>query len=207
MKALHVCILSFLVSACGGDNSDTEEQGGIINCENRICSDYSGDAAFSFIDIGEVKIKIENSNVVVDVKLLDIPDYLAYNSENVPDGYAEYSWTVTFDVDRDDSSSNDIMLSVAYIKNISAPEIQDSLLDLTMKNVYRFPNGGAGQLPVIGHVILTQDNNTMTLTVPKNSNPSLEEINETTPFMVNTFYNSAGTVYEDRFPDYEGYIQ
>ncbi len=205
MKILYVIVLSLLVSACGNDNSDTK---GLIDCENRICSDQLGDAAFSFIDIGEVHVKTDNSNLVVDVSFLNIPDSLVFNSANILDGFPQYSWSVSFDVAQDNTYRDIITLSVTYINDVNAPEVHRSPVSLTRNDVLRF-NGGGDLVPglVIGQVILSLSINTLTFTVPVNSHASLEKINQETPFKVHATYNSAGTVYEDKFPDYNGYIQ
>ncbi len=207
MKILYVTVLSLLVSACGSDSSDTK---GFIGCENRICSDQLGDTDFSFIDIGEVQVKTDNLNLVVDVSFLNFPESLVFNSANILDGFPQYSWSVSFDVARDNTYTDVIRLDVTYINDVNAPEVQGSPLNLTRKDVLQFEGPAGGGLIVgltIGQVILTQNNNTLTFTVPKSVHPALEAINQTTPFNVYASYNSAGTEYEDKFPDYNGYIQ
>lgn len=206
MKILYVLALGFLVSACGGSDSDEEVPMEIMTCESRVCSDHSGDADFSFIDINEVTIAIENSTIVVEIKLLDIPEYLTYSSANVPEDYLEYSWGITFDVDKDNLPSNDIEFSVSYFKHLSDYDLQGSLLDFTQHDIWQFDNKGV-EANVIGPALVTQNNVTLTFTVAKNLHASLENINKTTPFRVFAYYNAAGTMYEDRFPDYDGYIK
>ncbi len=203
MKALHVFLLSFLIASCGSDNSESNDP---ISCEYRICSDAYGDTDFSFIDIGDVQIKTEGLNIVVDINFLDIPGYLTDSNTPIPGGYAEYWWGIVFDVNRDNAHSGNVMFHVTYVKNSEDPLDENNLPNFIIREVQGISNDWQELQARIGTLNLTQDNNTVTFTVPKETHASLEEINQTTPFKVFAQYYSIEGFYKDSFPDYEGYI-
>lgn len=209
MKLLYVVTSVLLITACnGGDSNGSDQRTSteVVQCESRVCSDNSGDADFSFIDIEGVNIKIEDSNIIVEMKFLDIPEFLKYNSSNVPNDSMEYYWSVQFDVDKNGANSNDIEFSASYYKEPGVSELSGRLIEFTQHDVWQADEKGE-EYTAIAPITIRQDSSTLIFTAYKNQHAALMDIDESTPFKVQASYNASGTVYVDNFPNYDGYIK
>jgi len=168
-----------------------------------ICSDASGDAAFAVIDLQDLKVTVDATEISVDIGLLDIPNPLTYNSTNLSDNYLEYEWRIAFDVDGNGHLSNDIILAISHFKPTGGVQMQDALLNFTQKSVWLVNSDGSGSW--IGIATATQNLSTLTITVQKSVHASLATIVTSTPFKFRAFYRVANTNYKDSFPDDGGY--
>jgi hypothetical protein len=165
-----------------------------------ICSDASGDAAFAVIDLQDLKVTVDATEISVDIGLLDIPNPLTYNSMNLSDNYLEYEWRVAFDVDGNGYLSNDIVLAISHFKPTGGVQMQDALLNFTQKSVWLVNSEGNGS-GHIGMATATQNLSTLTITVQKSVHASLATIVTSTPFKFRALYRVANIDYKDSFPD------
>ena len=207
-KTFVLCMVSCLIACGSGDVSKraakvTENKRGDFEIS---CSDFSGDSDFSFIDIETFKIQVYGSKIVVELKLLDIPDLLVFNQSTLSSAVLEYGWTVDFDVDGDLSLANNIQFAVTRW-NWGEPEQYGVLEDFVQSNLWEVGANGRSA-SVISDFSLVEANDTLIMTY-ENIFPSKVLINSSTPFRIFTNYNIdfvGGAVYEDLFPNNSLYI-
>lgn len=163
-------------------------------------SDYEGDAAFSIIDLGNLSVTINNCEVKAKISLLNAPVNLVYNSANISDNSLEYLWEVKFDVDGDGTAANDIQLSISHFKPSGSTEAQGNVPEFTQSNLWLVSSDGLSGTDA-GPISTSLSGSTLTLVVSVSENPALLNITKDTPVQFETYYNSSGTVYNDRYPD------
>lgn len=167
-------------------------------------SDAEGDAAFSFIDLGNLSVTVNDCEIKAEISLLNAPVDLIYNSVNVSDNSSEYQWEVQFDIDGDGTAANDITLAATHFKFPDSTEAQGNVPNFTQNNLWLISSDGmSGSYEGPISAILTGA--TLTLLVNISENPALSNILNTTPIRFEAYYNSSGTRYTDIYPDNGSY--
>ena len=203
MRPYILLLITFLLISC-----DLNDDGSSDPCQGIYCDleDVSGDAAFAFIDIGKVGARFTDTEIIIEINILDIPASLTYNSVNLPDNYLEYSWKIDFDVDNDGTSANDIRLAMSHFKFPGSIQSTGDILDFTQKNVWLADDVGTAY-SLKGSISVTKDNSKLTFSVLRSEHPKLQNVDKTTPVKFEAFYKSSSESYRDIYPDDGSYFK
>lgn len=197
MKRISMLIFLF-ITAC----NPTEE------VSTKTLVDVEGDAAFPYIDVKQISVTIDSSNIVVDLDILNIPSVLTYDSVNSLLG-PEYSYRISFDLDGDNSDAGNLFIKLESDKEVGDVEKQGPLLSFTTYRVLYcyLTNSFQFQCDVIANSSVAINGNRLTFTIPRGSHHALAGLTMNTPLNLQTFYKIGGTLYVDSFPDDLSYIK
>jgi len=197
-KYLSIFSFLFLTACGGGGDGDSFEEPEIITT---VYTDDLGDTSFDFIDLSVMEVTVTDSEILVEIDLLNIPDLLLYNNSSSPEDVLEYDWTVTFDADQNNDLSNDIEMSISYFtSNFDELDAEGPLLSFTQQTLWLVDEQGS-ILTAIGDINVTQNGTILSLSVQKSIAPELNQIDTTTPVRFSTLYSLDNIDYIDFFPN------
>lgn len=185
----------------------------------REFSDTSGDAAFAYLDIEDVKVSVYSQRIEVDITLLDVPSLFNVDAAELtleqrtvtddegnetlePRPTLEYSWQVSFDTSCRGDASGDVRIALTNYKFPNELPGRDSLLDFTHAQVWQVDSSGELFKATDDVVTATLDENVLTLSVTR-ATSATQSIFAGTPVRIIASHNLADTTYYDSFP--EGY--
>ena len=158
--------------------------------KDEIEENYKGKTIPNFIDLSEMSVNVTNSNIRVDITVVELPNQLKYNFENKGNGNNRYIWLVYFDTN-DDNNVN-IGFNLQLTGDSKDSNKWDSVIALLI-------NYGDSHYPVNDPIDISSNvninGNTITFDIPKFLSSDLDEI---TPLTKVRFYS-------DQFiePDYK----
>ena len=199
-------VLALLISCDQKSGNSTP----VIDCDSTslVTSTYEddvGDADFSFIDLGSLSIKQNDTFVCVEINLLDFPDYLTYNNVNVTDNHREYSWTASFDIDNDGENSNNLELSISYYKFAGSEQSQGDVLDFAQVNAWYVDDTGLTSNS-IANLKSTRAGNKLTIYGSRSESSYLDYITVNTPVKFSSSFNASNVTYRDIYPNDGSYV-
>ncbi len=163
-------------------------------------SDSLGDACFTFIDLKDMTVKVDNATVTVTISVASIPSVFQFNQPGVPTNYLEYEWAVYFDINNDNALNGDIKMALQHYK-YSNSSFEGSLLDNLEKSVRKYTSNTSSTY--IGPLTAQLSGDTFTISVDKSIYPDLSAITNSTKvrFSAGYYYPYKSKFYRDTYPD------
>lgn len=153
----------------------------------------SGDSTDSIQDTG---------SITVEFILASLPATITYNKPTTPDGYVEYKWSVTFDVNNDGVvNAGDIVLQILHFKMPGTAETTGTIEDLNASVwLYTTDTQTTRQVDAESSVA----GNTITISINRNRYPLLDLVKENTlvNFTCSTYDEIAGFSKYDYYPGF-----
>lgn len=178
-----VVLLIFSTTGCFGDDESNDN-------ENKQTDEISGekytdgifDVKYDFIDITEVIVDIDDTNIYIKITLNNLPSTLTINQEGVKSDVAEYSWNAEFDVD--DDNEMDYSMSIVYFSD-GGDERTSSILDFQQT---LWKSKGNSSWSFLADIDWSIDGNSLVLDLKKASTPELKEITMESNMIFSTSY-------------------
>lgn len=210
MKNFHSWILIFILLMIASCSSSTDSSNGNHEeVRSRTYLDAGGDVPYSFVDIDSLDIEIKDSNIVIRLSLMAIPDTLIYDRSEVPANMLEYQWNVIFDLDQDMSlSEGDLQCGLYRFKfDSTASEKSGPLLEFTQKDLAQYTADGIWHR--IGSIQADITGSTINLHIGQAELDLLAieaEALLNVPLKFETAYYKDQTYWEDVYPE-SGYVR
>ena len=107
-----------------------------------------------------------------------LPDTITYNRATTPDGYTEFSWGVTFDINGDGAiNQGDVELKILHYKAPGSIETTGPISDLDA-NLWLHISDSSLQTVAAASKLIS--GNSITISIDKSAHPSLSNISDTT---------------------------
>lgn len=154
-------------------------------------SDFSGDAAFAFIDLEAARLTMNDTSITVSMTLLSLAGPFTVNNPNVLEDYLEYEWAVLF------GESQRVKLSLSQFNGSYFPdETADNILDFVQYDLW-IPNGDFNEAAAKPDV--TVDGNVISISVERSAHSVLEDITMDTKVTFRARHRVGGVfdIYED----------
>ena len=145
-------------------------------------------------------------NVVAAIELDQLPNNVTYNRATTPDGYVEFNWSITFDINGDGTiNQGDVTLRLMHFKQPGSLETTGPISDFDAQLWLYTSNT---QFISVASATKRISGNTITLTIDKSAHPSLSQITETTLVYFKTSIRDDITQLPkyDYFPDLDTYV-
>jgi hypothetical protein len=159
----------------------------------------------SYISIKSASVNVREVAIITHVHLQELPAMLPFNAPDLPDNRMEYEWMVSFDVDGDNTSANNIEVALAKFKFSGSEAGIGRVTEFAQHSVVRVDESGRGKQVITGSKV-HQEGNTLVLSVSKNEHPDLLEITRATPWRVQTYAGRGQENIIDYFPANGGYF-
>ncbi len=142
----------------------------------------------------------------VSITLANLPETISYNKKSTPDGYVEYKWSVTFDINNDGViNKGDIVIQLHHFKSPGSVEKTGRISDLSSSLwLYTTDTETTSKIGVN----TTISGNTITLSTNKTQYKKLNDINAATLIYFETStYNASTKLSEyDYYPSFQTFI-
>ena len=197
LRLVVVMFFPMVLLACDSNDGNTS------STDIRYGTDAQGDVSFSFIDITDVSVTITDTQIKIDLGLLNIPGTLTYDSVNAPDNVEEYGWRVWFDLDDDGTINNNIWIDLSSHKTPGDIESVGKIENFADRSICLVD--GVGQYcNYVGTFDLKTENNTLKITIAKSINDIFQEVDHATKVSFVAIYQIGNTRYLDNYPDGDG---
>ena len=189
-------------NSCGTEDPGENGDGTLCNqCSSESSDDVKNSSSsvvtgYDYLDLVQgYSVSIGGTTVTCVIKVEDIPDSgeLTFNHSALGDGYLEYEWSVSFDVDND--GTDDYSLAVLHFKFGGSTETTGLISDYTQENLWK--NTGTSWISLT-NAILTLDAIADTFTIEA-THAEVSTITSSADKHVGAFMNdgSAGAPYTD----------
>ena len=145
---------------------------------------------------------IQQDTLSVSIVLANLPDTITYNKSTTPDGYVEYKWALTLDMNGDGAiNTGDIIIQLHHFKSPGSVETTGTINDFS-SGVWLYTTDT--QTTSQANVNKTISGNTITFSVAKSQFSPLSDINSATLvyFETSTYNASIGMSEYDYYPSY-----
>ncbi|MDT0676587.1 hypothetical protein [Autumnicola musiva] len=134
---------------------------------------------------------INDSSIVCELSLKQLPTQLRFNSNGLKVNAREYEWGVYFDNNND--GNYDLSLAVSNWKSEKKKEKEGEILKYTQTNIWKIENEGGSN---IGYIDSKIEGDKIILTALFGAN-KLNEISSSSKIKYQTYYNSGTETYKD----------
>lgn len=143
--------------------------------------------------------------VSVTLNLDQLPSSITYNRAATPDGYVEFNWGVTFDINDDGIiNQGDVTLRLLHFKAAGSSEITGPISNLTAKLWLYISDTTVQSVAVASKQIA---GNSITISIDKSAHSSLSSISDTTLVYFLTSNNDiSGLPVYDYYPSFKQLI-
>ena len=172
-----------------------------------VFKDIKGDA-FEFIDLTDLKLSIDKTQIRANLSLAHLPNILIYNRPGTPTDALEYGWSISFDVDGDGTPDNDITIAISHYPDPrkNNQERFGGPLAFTQRDVWQsFKKGNDyGSKSLISDFKVARPTQSALLfTINKSAHPALQNITRETPVRFEASFNFNGNICIDVFPQHK----
>jgi len=219
---LMMFALGISFSACGNTDEATTDNAvpksyfknttSVQDSKNDIYTpDNSGilvldsNANFQYMDIDTVDVNITDTNVKIELSLVNLPDTLLFNKTATRDNSSEYYWSISFDIDDDNKNSvDDLEFSISHVKFSGSSEVNGTILSNTQQNVYETFSRNSETSKLQLHDIssfVSIVGNTIIFDIPKTFR-RVDEIKSGVGIKISTYASIEGKSYFDGYPNF-----
>jgi hypothetical protein len=157
--------------------------------EKQMFGNYEGEIIPEFIDLSELEVEVTDTNILVKITLLNLPQKLIYNRDS--NNSTEYEWIIDFLINDDVNNKETVWFGVA-IAGLHPDEGEK--IGITSDIIY-----------TIGHYRLFNiniKNNTIIFNIPKSLDSNLEKITSETKVQFRASHTDNGNDhYYDEYPN------
>jgi ubiquitin len=175
------------------------------------------DSIDSFVDLTQAEFKITDTTIEVKISVREMPTELTYNKYK--QGYAEYGWSIYFDMDNNSKlSTDDLELSLGYYKkNKDDQEKKENLLSFAQAVFSHMTEvtGTAGNCTASSKYFIQDfkktdsteeatvkvSSNTIIFFVPKAKHAYLDKITNSVKVRVTASHNNSEKSFFDSLPE------
>jgi hypothetical protein len=156
--------------------------------EKQMFGNYKGEIIPEFIDLSELEVEVTDTNILVKITLLNLPQKLIYNRDT---NSIEYEWDINFLIN-DDVNNKETVWFGAAIAGLHPDEGEK--IGITSDIIY-----------TIGHYRpfnINIKHNTIIFNIPKSLDSNLEKITSETKVQFRASHTDNGNdIYYDEYPN------